>query len=1020
MTQPLDKPSRSRFILMATVAFAVFSLAWIFLSDKLLANFADMQSMEQLSTAKGFFYVGVTTALFYLAMRAVPAALQPAEDTLALGALQGFDSSARSRWLGYFFAVLLPLSLLLVHTHMMPDFVTQPIAVMLVLPIIISALLGGFWPGMLATAISALGWSYVATPPIHSFAIERNIDLLKLAFLIGNGLAVSGLSEVLRQTLSRANAQRRLLNAVVSGTSDAIYVKDTQGRYLLVNKAGANFIGRPVSAIVGRNDTELFPAESARLMQASDNVAMAGESIQVDEEVVTAQDGNEFVFMITKGPIRDEQGRIAGLFGISRNVTERRHAEWALQSSEATLRAAQRLAGVGNWTWSRRTDTHYWSQELYRILGRDPTLAPAPYSDAQHYFTPQSWAQISATVQQTLKTGESYQCDAEVVRPDGSRRWVTLRGEATRNPDGVIESLQGTVQDITERKTFELAMMEAATVFESSDEGIMVVSPEQRITRVNPAFTRITGYTAHEACGQTPRLLSSGRHGPAFFKEMWDAIGQHGVWRGEISNKRKNGEVYPQMLAISVVRDEAGALQHHIGVFWDISQLKAHEAELERIAHYDPLTGSPNRLLLADRLDAALAHANQTARSLAVCFLDLDDFKAINDEHGHVLGDQLLVRIAQNLTHILRANDTLARLGGDEFVLLLADIATPQEGEQRLQRVLAAVNAPIVIGNTTFRVSASLGVSLYPQDRVDADTLLRHADQAMYQAKEGGRNRYHLFDLESDREAQQRRAYLTELRQALASDEFVLHYQPKVNLISGEIVGMEALARWQSPTRGLLQPAQFLPDMDASTLEKPFGEWVIRTALAQAAVWRAHGHPLCVSVNISAYHLLQSDFYAQLQRALALQPGLPPSDIELEVLETAAIRDMDAAVAIMLKCRALGVHFSLDDFGTGYSSLTYLRKLPVDVLKIDQSFVRGMLDNPDDLGIVQGVVRLAQSFNREVIAEGVETLAHGAALLRLGCYLAQGYGIARPMPVPQVLPWCEQWTQEQRWLTLSP
>jgi predicted signal transduction protein with EAL and GGDEF domain len=334
--------------------------------------------------------------------------------------------------------------------------------------------------------------------------------------------------------------------------------------------------------------------------------------------------------------------------------------------------------------------------------------------------------------------------------------------------------------------------------------------------------------------------------------------------------------------------------------------------------------------------------------------------------------------------------------------------------------VLLGVSAPVQLANATVSIGASIGVSLYPQDNADTDTLLRHADQSMYLAKEAGKNRYSLFDLESNQKAQTHRSFLESLRGALASAQFELYYQPMVDLRDGCIVGAEALLRWRSPQRGLVEPAQFLPHMAGSDLETPIGDWVIRTALAQAAQWRSQGLALCISANISAHHLLNPSFGQRLAQALAIEPTLPPECVKLEVLETAAIVDINLAVDILVQCRKLGVHFALDDFGTGYSSLTYLRKLPVDTLKIDQSFVRDMLVDSDDMGIVEGVIRLGEAFRKTIVAEGVETLEHGSALLAMGCTLAQGYGIARPMPAAQFMDWCARWRSEQRWLAWAP
>ena len=403
-------------------------------------------------------------------------------------------------------------------------------------------------------------------------------------------------------------------------------------------------------------------------------------------------------------------------------------------------------------------------------------------------------------------------------------------------------------------------------------------------------------------------------------------------------------------------------------------------------------------------------------RSLAVCFLDLDGFKEINDLHGVATGDALLVGVAEHLKSVLRSEDTLARLGGDEFVLLLSQIGSVEHCTSILDRVLEAASRPVPVQDRVLTVTASVGVSLYPDDQADPDLLLRHADQAMCVAKQAGRNRYQLFDPENDRKADARRLQLGWLRRALEQGEFLLHYQPKVELGGGRLVGAEALLRWHDPRQGLRSPAEFLPFIAGSDLERPLGDWVIGEAVAQAARWLDQGLDLCVSINVSANQLLDGGFHATMAQVLARHPELPPHLIELEILESAAIADMEQAIQVMGQCRQLGIRFALDDFGTGYSSLTYLRKLPVQSLKIDQSFVRDMLADPDDLVIVEVVIQLASTFQLESVAEGVETPRHARRLREMGCHVAQGYGIARPMPADQLPAWAARWQAGDNWL----
>lgn len=575
-------------------------------------------------------------------------------------------------------------------------------------------------------------------------------------------------------------------------------------------------------------------------------------------------------------------------------------------------------------------------------------------------------------------------------------------------------------QEVQKSSKAQAQMSLAASVFTHAREGIIITDPNARIIDVNEAFCNISGYSRDEVLGNNPKILKSNLHDQLFYQELWQTLQSEGSWSGEIWNRRKNGEVYPQQSTLSSVHNSNNELQHYVALISDISSQKQHQQELERNAHYDSLTGLPNRLLLADRLNQALTQANRNDSGLLVAYLDLDGFKEVNDLYGHDIGDKLLVAIAQRMAASVRESDTIARIGGDEFVAVLTNEGQQQGNVELLRRMLDAASQRVLIDDTQLQVTVSIGVTRYPQStEVDADMLMRQADQAMYNAKLEGKNKFCLFDSEADRQLRGQHENIEKIRQAIRLNQLVLHYQPKVNLKTGKVTGLEALLRWQHPEEGLIFPNQFLPATEDQPVSIEIGEWVIKNVLNQLQQWQKQGQKLRVSINISAHHLQQGNFVDRLQQIMAKAPDVPPQRIELEVLETSDI-DIASVSWVMADCQELGVEFALDDFGTGYSSMSYLKNLPARNLKIDQSFVRDMLEDPEDLAIVEGILGLSKAFRRKTIAEGVETDEHYETLLMLGCQQAQGYTIARPMPADAVIPWIENWSPKPHWKKIKP
>jgi diguanylate cyclase (GGDEF)-like protein/PAS domain S-box-containing protein len=610
---------------------------------------------------------------------------------------------------------------------------------------------------------------------------------------------------------------------------------------------------------------------------------------------------------------------------------------------------------------------------------------------------------------------EPFAMEYRLRRYDGEYRWLADIGRPFHDMNCQFIGFLGSCFDISERIQAAEQLRLVASVFSHAREGIIITDAKTKIVDVNEAFTNITGYSRDEALGRTPSFLRSTRQSDSFYASMWKALNEHGFWQGELWNRRKDGELYAELLTISAVRNDKGVVKNYVGISADITLQKENELRLEKLAHFDPLTELPNRTLLGDRLHMSIALAQRNHRQLAVCLLDLDGFKQVNDRLGHAAGDELLIEFSHRLRHVLRQTDTLARLGGDEFVILLNDLDDDDECVEAINRIIELAHQPYFIGSELAKVSASIGITLYPDDGADPDLLIRHADQAMYIAKQAGGNRYFMFDPTKDLAARAEHAAIDRIAQALTAGELELHYQPKVDMRRGVVIGAEALIRWRHPTRGLLLPVEFLPIIEDSDFAITLGEWVIREALGQLNAWYQAGLGISVSVNIAPRHLQQTDFAIGLAGLLSAHPDLPCNLLELEILETAALQDTAHAAEVIGACRRMGTIFALDDFGTGYSSLLYLKHLPADTLKIDQSFVRNMLEDPEHLAIVKGVIGLAQAFNRIVIAEGVESVRHGEALLDLGCTLAQGYGIARPMPAADLANWISNWQAPAEW-----
>ncbi len=678
----------------------------------------------------------------------------------------------------------------------------------------------------------------------------------------------------------------------------------------------------------------------------------------------------------------------------------RRSAESAVERSEERLRLALDAAEMGVWEWETATGRITTAGYIDALFASVPEPINMTMEDFLAKVHPDDRDAVAKAQQGALDHKSPLNLVFRYLRSDGSEGWMEAHAKPCTSAGHDSPCMIGVVKDITERYRLEQRLHQASMVFETTAEGIFIMDAEHRIISVNPAFGSITGYSVEEALGYDPgELLHARRHSDQFYSRLENTTG--GYWQDETYCRRKNGEVFPAFESVNVVRNPEGRVTHYAAIFSDLATIRRAESQLNHLAHHDPLTGLPNRLLFSDRLDQALERARRTQQCCALLFLDLDGFKVINDTLGHGSGDMLLQMVAARLKGSLRRSDTATRLGGDEFVVIMADVAQAEDTARLAKKLLDVLAAPLELAGECVTISASMGISLYPADGNDGQALLKAADTAMYTAKTQGRNRYCFYTQEMAALAAEHMSVEQGLKRALETNGFELHYQPLVSLDNGVITGIEALVRWRHPQEGLIAPARFIPLAEETGLIEPLGRWVLSKACTEVGRWlKSGGAAFRLSVNASARQL-EHDQFAQMVSEVLAETDFPAALLEIEITES-TLQILERSRRRLDEIKALGLSIAVDDFGTGYSNLSVLKHLPIDRLKIDRSFVHDIPGDSNDVAIVKAIAVMSHTLGLKIIAEGIEEQTQLSVLRSLGCEEGQGYWFSRPLPFEEL------------------
>lgn len=825
---------------------------------------------------------------------------------------------------------------------------------------------------------------------------DTNIDsrVTGVAMLIVFALVLMLMGDLIRRLSvlrRKSDSQRDRMHDAVESLSEAFALYSPQGKLLLCN----------------RRWRQIYPwLDTLEIERWDDFKEQLKPHITQLESVDSEQPGSDsYIEHLDSGHAilaNDSRTREGGLACVRTDITHTQRIEQKLRNLGRALEQGPASVMITN----TRGIIEYVNPKFCEVSGysREEAIGQG----AGMLRSGEMPEEIYRDLWNTLEQGKEWHGHLLNRRKDGTLFWESASISAVRDENGQCQSYIAVKEDITQQKEVEEQLKMIEAVFSTSNEAIMVADRDGLIKTINPAFSRITGYSLEEVQGRNPSILSSGRHEVDFYQSMWHEIMRQGCWSGEIWNRRKNGTIYPEWLSVSVVYDSEGEPSEYVAVFSDITKRKNDEAQIVRQAYYDELTELPNRTLLSDRLHLAIATADRDEQIIALLFVDLDRFKYVNDSMGHEYGDDLFKQVAERLNGCVRDTDTVARFGGDEFVILLHNIKSESDAAYVAQKLIDALSTPFVLAEREIIIGASIGIAMHSGDADTAETLIRNADLAMYKAKQSGRNQAHFFTAAMQEHANQRMTLEQDLRHALERNQLEVYYQPIASGQSGQVVGLEALLRWHHPERGLIPPDQFIPMAEETGLIGSIGEWVLETACRQIQTLAASGHELYLSVNISERQRDLGLNAAAVSRVLA-EHQMSPARLILEITESLLIQDSEETVAWLQGFKDLGISLAIDDFGTGYSSLSYLKRFPVDTLKIDREFIRDLNNDRYADSLVSAIISMAASLELRLIAEGVETEKQRLSLIGQGCRFMQGYLFCPPLPAEELAEWLSRY-----------